>query len=279
CRASRAWLAVPEPFGFRSTQSAPARSACIDTDTSPDARLPVTTTIGVGAAAMISRVASKPSRFGIAMSMVTTSGRRRCVSSTASRPSRASATTSIAGSLASTAIRCARAVGETSATRTRIIVRSEELRDRVEEAAVVEGALREVGVGAGLEPARLVGLALEPGQQHDREIAEAGAVPDRARQRAAIHAWHVDVAHDHVGAVLLQEPPRRLAVDRHEDLVAGGLEEAPLERARRDRIVAQEDALPRDRRRALGRREPTGGGVRERAAHEVRGVQDEGDAP
>ena len=86
--------------------------------------MPVTMTIGVGAVIISSLVAARPSMVGMWMSMVTTSGRSLCVSSTPCAPSVASPTTCIPASERSTSVIMARAVGESSTTSTRIMVTS-----------------------------------------------------------------------------------------------------------------------------------------------------------
>src|SRR5262245_17465555 len=110
-------------------------------------------TMGVGAAIMISLVASKPSMRGMWTSIVTTSGRSDWVSATASAPLTASPTTRISGSLRRISARSVRAVAESSTTRTRIMRRSQQLGDGFEQVLLVEGALDEVGVGADLDAA------------------------------------------------------------------------------------------------------------------------------
>src|ERR1700690_1177363 len=75
-------------------------------------------TLIFGNALRIWRVASRPFRSGMAMSMTTTSGRCSFVRITDSRPSRASATTSISPSGSSRARRPSRAIVWSSASRT-----------------------------------------------------------------------------------------------------------------------------------------------------------------
>jgi hypothetical protein len=108
--------------GLATAASAPASVARSDRAMSSGRTLDDTTTMGVGARTMISRVASSPSTRGMCTSMVTRSGRRRIVISTASEPSAASPTTRMAGSLSRMATRSARCARESSATTTRIIV-------------------------------------------------------------------------------------------------------------------------------------------------------------
>jgi hypothetical protein len=105
--------------GVRSAAVAPASSALIVTPTWSASGCAVTMTIGVGTSRMIRRVASKPFSTGISMSITTTSGRCRCVASTAAWPSGTLATTSMPGWVPSSAARCSRTVGESSAINTR----------------------------------------------------------------------------------------------------------------------------------------------------------------
>jgi hypothetical protein len=120
-RAASSKAGESGPGGLGRTARAPTRRVYIDVSTSWIAMLPVTIRIGVGTVIMISLVASKPSSRGMRRSMVTTSGRSRRVSSTASTPSRASPTTWTSGSLPRMAMSKARAVAESSATNTRIM--------------------------------------------------------------------------------------------------------------------------------------------------------------
>ena len=117
-RLSRSKSGDSGPTSFCSTASAPARSAAMDVWMSRSTSVDTTTT-GVGTSVMMRLVASSPSMFGIWMSMVTRCGRRRWVSSTASRPSLASPTTCRVGSSRMISTRSRRAVGESSATTTR----------------------------------------------------------------------------------------------------------------------------------------------------------------
>lgn len=77
------------------------------------------TTPVAGAARRISAIAEMPSSTGIRMSSTATRGRCRWTSSTASRPSPASATTARSGAVASRAHTPARIIGSSSATSTR----------------------------------------------------------------------------------------------------------------------------------------------------------------
>ena len=74
-----------------------------------------------GFAARISRVAWSPSTSGIRMSISTTFGSKRAAFSTASRPSPASATTSMSSSPPSSIRKPARTMDWSSATSTRML--------------------------------------------------------------------------------------------------------------------------------------------------------------
>ncbi len=89
-------------------------------------RLALITTIGVGVRAMISRVASTPSRSGMTMSIRTTSGRSSSVMRIAWRPDTASPITCMSGAALIAPESKARTVGLSSTPRTRacLLIRS-----------------------------------------------------------------------------------------------------------------------------------------------------------
>src|SRR5688572_19537836 len=105
------------------------------------------------------------------MSIVMRSGRRSTAFSTASSPSDAVATTDTSGSLVRILTSSSRIVGESSTTRTRIIVvvvlprvrGSEQGGEGVEESALFEVALDYVSVRADPHPAPLVVVGRERG--------------------------------------------------------------------------------------------------------------------
>src|SRR5262245_646812 len=145
-------------------------------------------TIGVGVVVIISLVAAKPSRRGMWMSMVTTSGRSCSVRSTAFSPSSASPTTSSSGSVRKISTRRARAVAESSTTRTRIMrFNSQELRDCLQKVLLIEGTLAQKCVGPNLDAAGLIRFGLAGRDQHDGQVAEALRAADRLGQGEAVH--------------------------------------------------------------------------------------------
>ena len=106
--------------GFAINSSAPAAIALNDSSCSRCSLTELITSTRAGESAMIAAVAPSPSRRGILTSMVITSGRSARAIETASTPSRASPTTEICGSSASSAESALRSVAESSATSTRI---------------------------------------------------------------------------------------------------------------------------------------------------------------
>src|SRR5882724_9781202 len=224
---SRAALGNSATLGagsFFSTVSAPALSARIAVSASLPNVSPVITTIGVGVAVMISRVAANPSRRGMSRSIVTTSGRSRAVIATASSPSQASPTTSRLVSPRSDSPTRVRAVAESSTTRTRMvgfIGSSGEIGERREQVHLIECALHEICVRACLEPTGLVFVALAAAHQYHGKLAESLGRADSRRQLEAVEPRHLDVADDEIGAVLLEPLPSRFAVGERRDFVAG----------------------------------------------------------
>src|SRR5579859_512217 len=124
---------------------------------------------------MILRVAAKPSMPGSWISIVITSGRSRCAAATASSPLRAVPITRTWGSAVSIPIRNSRTTAESSTISTLITGRlpgSKEPADHVQQVALVEAALHQVGVGPGGRAPRAIFARFQRCDQHD-EIGRA----------------------------------------------------------------------------------------------------------
>src|SRR5205823_4349769 len=116
--------------------------------------------MATGDSCMMRRVASAPSICGITRSMRTTSGRSARQRRTASSPSWATQATSWRGSLRTTRRSVSTAICWSLTMPTRISRLSDQFLDDVEQPVVVEAALGQVVVGARLQTAEAVLLAV-----------------------------------------------------------------------------------------------------------------------
>ena len=114
--------------------------------------------IGSGCVSMMRRVASKPSRRGMWMSMTTTSGRWAPAArkSSAACPSFTAPITRMPGSEFNSSTSSMRVTCESSATSTLILsayifLRLREPAQRFQQIALIEIALHQVGVGADID--------------------------------------------------------------------------------------------------------------------------------
>ena len=109
--------------------------------------------------------------------------------------------------------------------------------------------LRDVVVGAHLEPGDAIGLLVAGGEHHDRD-ARAGADP--AADVEAVHPGQADVEHDHPHRVAGQLDERLLAGSHPDQAVAGSLEVATHQRADRALVLDEEDRRAERRRGRAG---------------------------
>ncbi len=229
--------------------------------------LDVTTRIAHGVFAMICRVASTPSMRGMIKSMRIRSGVSLAHMVTASAPSRATQTTCVPGRI-DTMRRSDSAIVGTSLAMPIFTRRpSDQIRDGLLQRVVVEAALREVVVGARLEPAPAVFLAILVRDDHDRQLTELRVPFDQLHELDAVHARHVDVGDDEIEVARAHGVPAVDAVDRDLDLVAGLIEQLALELAHGERVVHHEHALGASCARRPRRCAPLcRGGLRRRAS-------------
>ena len=94
--------------------------------------------------------------------------------------------------------------------------------------------LRDVVVGACVEPLLDVGFACARRQQDDGNVGGLGVGADRAQHLEAGGLRHHPVEHGEVGMPLAREPQRLFAVAGDDDLVAG---------ARKAQLDEREDVL------------------------------------
>src|SRR5690606_20378546 len=202
------------------TLRAPARSARIEISTWVALRSSATMTIGVGASIMISLVASKPSICGSCIPMMTISTCSRIAAATPSGPVPAMAQTSISGSRRKASAMVCATRGELSTISARIgPALSQNLSDRVKQRILIEGALDQIGVGAGLHATQPVLLTCQGRDQHDRNSRKTGRAADRLRQGETIHTRHFDVADNQVHGLFLQQVPGLKSVRRQNHLI------------------------------------------------------------
>src|SRR5580704_4301099 len=126
---------------------------------------------------MMYSVAESPLITGNIMSMVMTSGRVCRQSSIACLPSSASPAISMPGSAARISMWRLRTVTESSTTRTRIFligcaISTDHRRDHSQQIGLVEFALDDVAVGAGVTPALAVFRCIARGHQDRRSVAQ-----------------------------------------------------------------------------------------------------------
>src|SRR5579863_6303779 len=151
--------------------------------------------MGVGQYAMMNSVTASPLSTGSCISTVTTSGRCCRQSSMAVLPSPASPTTCICGSAESTSTRRLRTVSESSTTNTRILHMDSphQLLDRLQEMALVEFALYDVGPGAGFLAAAPVFRRRQGGDHDGRDIPQNRVRARPGNKLKTIDARHLDI--------------------------------------------------------------------------------------
>ena len=178
---------------------------------------------------MIRRVASTPSMPGMIRSISTRSGVSCAQSSTASAPLRRDPDDLVLGCQRQRApqrLDGHRQVVDDADPHARGL--ADQVDDRLQQRLVVEAALGQVVVGAGLEAAQAVLLAVLVGHDHDRQRFQLRILLDQRDQLDAVHARHVDVGDDQVEVAAAHRVPAVHAVDRDLDLVAVVLEQLAL---------------------------------------------------
>ena len=138
---------------------------------------------------------------------------------------------------------------------------------------LIESALHQVCARPGLEAAAAVLVGGEPGHEHDRQVGEARRGAHCLGQPDPAQAGHLDVGEQELGAGFFEEPERLLAVARHHDLVAGGLEDALLQHPGRRRVVGEEH--PALALRRLLRRGQQARRARPRLSEELHDIEEE----
>src|SRR5271170_4379989 len=235
---------------------------------SRDSELTITT--GRGCWDMISSVACRPSRCGMLMSMVITSGRRDSARATASRPSRAVPATSSCASELMISFSTLHMKAESSATRTRIFFsgaliisilphrnvhgapflrffRAYQFIYGCHQLIFLHGLGQKCG-GAFSYGAIAMFCAGAGGDDQDRNFSGDGILAQMGHQLVAVHAWHFEVGYDQVTADLGDEFGGFEPVGCEFHAIAGFFEHASDEFADADGIIGDDyDAIVLDR--------------------------------
>src|SRR4051794_20090860 len=112
----------------------------------------------------------------------------------------------------------------------------------LDELVLVELGLQQVSTRARLEAGALVLVASARGHDDDGHLLPPARAADGARQRKAVHAWHLHVGDDQVRRIVL-EPSRAVEpVDGGDDVVAGSFKNDPLELAHPHGVLDHEHA-------------------------------------
>src|ERR1043166_1630960 len=178
------------------------------------------------------------------MSMSTTSGLLLLRKSSAAWPSATAPTTRSCGSDSSRWTRNVRDTAESSATSTSILpsvmrpfTGSNQPAHGLEQVALIEAALDDVGVGADVDAALAVLSRFQPRHQHHGQLREFLVGTDPCSKIEAVQARHFHVGDDQVEMLRPQQGEGLQSVDRGLDVVAGRLQDGLQQHARRDRIV------------------------------------------
>src|SRR5207342_2725329 len=254
----------------------------------------VTTRIAQGLCAMICRVASTPSMPGVITSISTRSGVSFFALATASAPSiavhaifrpgrkaidRRSASIAIAESL-TMPIRISGAPREGLGSCRFLCERAaDEIMHCLQQRFVVEAALGEIEIRAGLKAAPAVLFAVLVADDHDRRVRQARLLLDQGDQRDAVHARHVHIGDHQVEMADAHRVPAVGTVHGDFDFEAAALDQLALQLAHGQRVLHHQHALaPRPAAPAdfgADLFEMTGGDQLVDRAQQVEGIQDQ----